>query len=194
MRAFINGLLAVAALTALSSAPAKAANTIAPLVDGAGWSTFYFGSPYNYPDFQDINGTTIDFTFTLTQTDVLRVTDGYNDGDEFEVAIFNTATGFDVKPTSSGVFDGTNVLDCWSCAFFDPNYSSLYSHAEFILGPGTYNVSGAVTYSPFGSGEGAIELGAVPEPATWAMMLAGFGGLGLAMRRARRKALASATA
>jgi hypothetical protein len=33
---------------------------------------------------------------------------------------------------------------------------------------------------------------AVPEPATWAMMLAGFGGLGVAMRRSRRKLAATA--
>jgi hypothetical protein len=29
--------------------------------------------------------------------------------------------------------------------------------------------------------------GAVPEPATWAMMLVGFGGIGMAMRRSRRR-------
>ena len=33
---------------------------------------------------------------------------------------------------------------------------------------------------------------AVPEPATWAVMLAGFGGLGVAMRRSRRKLAATA--
>jgi hypothetical protein len=32
--------------------------------------------------------------------------------------------------------------------------------------------------------------GAVPEPATWAMMLLGFGGIGTAMRRGRKPALA----
>jgi hypothetical protein len=32
-----------------------------------------------------------------------------------------------------------------------------------------------------------ITISAVPEPATWAMLLTGFGGIGLMMRRARRK-------
>jgi len=33
-------------------------------------------------------------------------------------------------------------------------------------------------------------VGAVPEPATWAMMLLGFGAVGFAMRRRQRPALA----
>jgi len=33
---------------------------------------------------------------------------------------------------------------------------------------------------------GSINAPAVPEPATWAMMILGFGGIGMAMRRARR--------
>jgi len=35
-----------------------------------------------------------------------------------------------------------------------------------------------------------LAIGAVPEPATWALMLLGFGGIGLAMRRRRKPALA----
>jgi PEP-CTERM motif len=37
-----------------------------------------------------------------------------------------------------------------------------------------------------------VGTGAVPEPATWAMMLVGFGGLGVAMRTKRRQAIAAA--
>ncbi|MCY7279726.1 MAG: cistern family PEP-CTERM protein [Sphingomonas bacterium] len=42
-----------------------------------------------------------------------------------------------------------------------------------------------------GSGVG-ISVNAVPEPATWAMMLLGFGAVGVAMRRRRRVALQAA--
>jgi len=37
---------------------------------------------------------------------------------------------------------------------------------------------------------GALPAGAVPEPATWAMMLLGFGGIGFAMRRTGKRKLA----
>jgi hypothetical protein len=37
-----------------------------------------------------------------------------------------------------------------------------------------------------GTGNNGGTGGAVPEPSTWAMMLLGFGGMGVAMRRRRR--------
>lgn len=42
------------------------------------------------------------------------------------------------------------------------------------------------TSSPGGSYTGNVTAAAVPEPATWAMMLAGFGAIGFAMRRRRQ--------
>jgi hypothetical protein len=78
------------------------------------------------------------------------------------------------------------------------------------LTPGSYvaSVSGIVAYSSLfcdfsgchqllngGSGPGSLNFTAfesitvsVPEPATWAMMLLGFAGLGFALRHSRRKA------
>jgi hypothetical protein len=40
------------------------------------------------------------------------------------------------------------------------------------------------------SGNASFYQAAVPEPATWALMLIGFGGIGMAMRRRRRPVLA----
>lgn len=54
---------------------------------------------------------------------------------------------------------------------------------------GLTSTSGALTLQPDGSFGYPAATGAVPEPATWAMMLGGFGLLGAAMRR--RKAVAA---
>jgi PEP-CTERM motif-containing protein len=186
MRHVFKGLLAAVALTALAGAPAKA-DVIVPLVNGGGWTEFFFGAPGNFPDFQDASGDTEDFTFTLTDPGILRITDGFNDGDQFEVTV-NGVTSL----ASPGIFTGNNILDCWDCVFVYPDISATYSHATYYLGPGSYTVTGDVTVSPFGSGAGAIMLGGpVPEPTTWALMLAGFGGLGAVLRRSRRRALAA---
>jgi hypothetical protein len=49
----------------------------------------------------------------------------------------------------------------------------------------SYSVAGGDTYGP--ARLGAIAVGsAVPEPATWAMMLFGFGAVGFSMRRSRK--------
>lgn len=68
---------------------------------------------------------------------------------------------------------------------------------------GTFNVIDPLTFAsiPDGASAGSSQFafgmaiapsatGAVPEPATWAMMLMGFAGIGVSMRRRRRTALA----
>ena len=185
MRKIVTGLLAAAALTAVASGPARADVDVA-LTDGASWTTFFFADDGSA--FQDLDGNTLDFTFTLTSAALLRVTDGYDDGDQFSVTINGVTSA-----TSPGVFDGTYIGTAWNQPFSDPATGALFSHATYDLGPGTYVVTGIVTQSPFFSGAGAIQLGGVvPEPATWAMMLVGFGGLGAVLRRARRTTAALA--
>jgi hypothetical protein len=84
---------------------------------------------------------------------------------------------------------------------FDLTLASSYNPAFVTLQGGT--VAGAElaletallageTYinihtSTFPGGEIRGFLGAVPEPATWAMMLLGFAGLGFAFHKSRRK-------
>jgi hypothetical protein len=70
---------------------------------------------------------------------------------------------------------------------------------QFVLGPGNYLLKVMSTGIDEVAGQGnakfSVELQgtAVPEPATWGVMLMGFGAIGAAMRGARRKqALAAA--
>jgi len=59
------------------------------------------------------------------------------------------------------------------------------------LGIGSYTLSFSGTTSGGGGEAGTLSFfTAVPEPGTWALMLLGFGGIGMAMRRRRRPALA----
>lgn len=81
---------------------------------------------------------------------------------------------------------GTDILDDMSVA---ANGSSGFSTP---LGPGTYSIW-LQEISPGGSVPFGLEflVAQVPEPASWAMMLTGFGFIGLTFRRRRRFAKAS---
>ena len=64
-----------------------------------------------------------------------------------------------------------------------------------ILVAGNYTTSFTFASGPAPAGDVVIDrvyvaaAGAVPEPATWAMMLVGFGGMGYVMRRNRKAAV-----
>ena len=73
-------------------------------------------------------------------------------------------------------------------------YDTLSSSVETTLGQSytlRYSLSSSSAQSAGGTGlrvsVGAIPVAGVPEPATWAMMLLGFGGIGFLMRRRRRE-------
>ena len=67
-------------------------------------------------------------------------------------------------------------------------YNLRYSYTS-LPGPGH---AGFQTTGDEGWGVTALSVTAVPEPATWAMMLIGFGGLGAALRMNRRRTFATA--
>lgn len=108
--------------------------------------------------------------------------------------------GFDNKViTTAGT--GPYSLDNGGIAFYatNPSYYSETSptpslSAFNIYGNGgsSYTLSTTASYdvnSPF---DGTLSITAVPEPATWAMMLFGFFGIGFMMRSAGRKSAAVA--
>jgi PEP-CTERM motif len=78
-----------------------------------------------------------------------------------------------------------------SSAFYDANDNFLYAGLDALngVGPGTTFVGQHGPAAPFGmSGLAFLGVtGAVPEPASWALMMTGFGLVGYSMRRARRQ-------
>lgn len=175
---------ATVALGALS-APAYAADNIS----AGTWYTFGFsgtgsalGSGFVAPT--SPNGQiapSAPWTITLSKAATLTVTDLETSGDQFTLYDNGVLLGTTSTPNPYGSYVG----ECVSCALADPNFS----HGTFTLAAGTNVITGTFD-GVIGNGDGAFEVSGVPEPASWALMLLGFGGLGVAMRSRRKSAAA----
>jgi hypothetical protein len=81
------------------------------------------------------------------------------------------------------------------------SFSSITAPTIGSIATGQFSVTSGAEYKLAISGTpnaafvaNITDVSAVPEPAAWALMLAGFGGLGLALRNTRRKNAALAAA
>jgi hypothetical protein len=72
------------------------------------------------------------------------------------------------------------------------NLSAGDTYGFYIFSTDSEQGRGDISVTPFRGGLGEVALAAVPEPATWALMLTGFFGLGLALRRWRAGLAAAA--
>ncbi|MES2289338.1 MAG: PEPxxWA-CTERM sorting domain-containing protein [Pseudomonadota bacterium] len=171
---------------AVFAAIALAANTMptvdahaATLVVGSGWQTFYFGSTGS--SIYAPSGDTT-YTFSLAQAAELQVTDAFSIGDTFRFFNFGTAIG------STGAFNAAGPATSDAATAFA---GSSYSKMSVLLGPGNYSLTGIATASPYGGGGAFIQLArvenAIPEPSTWALMIAGYLLVGGCMRYRGRK-------
>jgi hypothetical protein len=101
----------------------------------------------------------------------------------------NTVLGLTAQITSyydvlNGLFAGTQL----QTSSFTGTGSYEGANYVNVAGPWSETVRYRLNFTGgVGSNfNGTVNLAAVPEPATWALMLLGFGGIGMAMRRQRR--------
>jgi hypothetical protein len=164
---FFRSIITAAALAALTAVPVSAATAVTP---NSGWVTF---------SFNDVGSSFAGeaFTFTLGSGGTLSVTDAFNDGDRFEIFDFGSSLGLTSVPTN-GTFDISNDYDA---ALLDPRFSS----AVFVLGAGSYSITGVTIDSPFGGGGAAlrVDISDVPIPAAGLLLLTGLAGLAGLRRR-----------
>jgi opacity protein-like surface antigen len=164
-------MLAIAAMSAAICASAAQAE---PIILDSGPQVFSFGEA----------GSVFDrtFDFTITQAAQFDITDLYDSGDQFRISI----NGVDQGLTSA------TVIGYSEQNFDNALRSPFFSHASYVLNAGTYRISGIAVASPYRAGGGAARLtstitAVIPEPSTWALMLAGFGMVGYAMRRKKAR-------
>jgi hypothetical protein len=159
-------------------------------VSGSGvFTTGAVGSPFTVTN---VSGTVTDDQGVLAGTGPFLITgvtvvNGYAANDNL---LFVPASG---SPTAFVDFGGIS---------FNTNNAALAVGPQFNLGGGGTNASGTVLNDSandpggfpgtLGSNNISLSVTAVPEPATWAVMLVGFGGLGVAMRSRRKQAAAAA--
>ena len=139
-----------------------------------------------------------------------QVAAGATNTDTFTFTVLGTSTLFSGQLSNTGISSGpgnlnfTNILldgvsglfslvtmpgsaETWACCTPNGNGSVLLGTGQHTL---TYTVTNTSNVLGTYSGNFNFAVAPVPEPATWAMMLLGFAGIGFAMRRSRKPVLA----
>ena len=133
---------------------------------------------------------------------------GYDDGTRFPLT-YDGQVGFwtDIGPSDSKTFWGTAECSPLGCGDDGQADGIAYFGPEGFLGtgmatidcfcsisPNFYGAGGVSGFSSYVYGTITYSFSAAPEPASWALMLGGFGLVGNALRNRRKAAIAYAKA
>jgi len=187
-----SALLALVTVSALAAVP-TASNAAVLLLQNTGWQ-YGQDSAKNTPQ----DNAPIYFKITESQGGVFSFTDGFLAGDTFKITQYGNTTATPPKTgtylstfatyylTSDGTPSGTPFVNNFgpAASYFASDWTSnKFSHFQALLDAGSYSIVVTNTANVgYPSGFG-FRLDVVPEPATWMMMLFGFGIAGFALRR-----------
>jgi len=174
MRAIRSAFATAAVAAALSAFSPLAAQAVTLPTDGS-WSEFDFDQTGSA--LYDLSSLDTSFTFTLTGNSVLRVVDAGFSGDRFDLFVNGQHLGLTSAPTAQAA--GANPVFDAAALWQDTHFSK----GSWLLGAGTYTLTGHAVLSPYEGGFGYLSVTAVPEPETFALLLAGLGLVGVASRR-----------
>ncbi|MEP3226766.1 MAG: PEPxxWA-CTERM sorting domain-containing protein [Parasphingorhabdus sp.] len=200
-------LFAGSAIALLSAVPAQAAEVIFTdrtafdAATGAGltfesFETEQSGATVNYPGFSVTESNGFDF---ITHTSInsfftSATSDGANsiwfddNGSSLATFVFDApinAFGFDVAAAAAGTMTfsggaaGSFALGADTPTFFGLISDTAFTTLQFDMSGGPEVGFDALSF-------GIANVAAVPEPATWAFMIFGFGAIGGALRRNRK--------
>ena len=186
MRKLVLGFLGAAALTIGTGANAAITIDAGTTVSFSGPSTSDGGTNFSigYND----SGVSNPFNELLVFTNTLAGT--------YSVSLTSAAVGRNdvdfsaVYLTGGSIVGQLDIPESWASS--DP--LEIFGLVGFNLGAGTYTLHLEGTSRGQGAFGGNVAFTAVPEPATWGMMLLGFGAVGFAMRRRRYRLIATAAA
>jgi hypothetical protein len=170
----VKRLLIIAALFAATSAPASAQLT-------SDLTTIYAGQ-------------SITFNYTIPPGSIAPPSqvsgNGYTETTyvRFVATTFFSGDGQDLVSGGLGTFTGPITFTYLTPGDYAASVIvQVYYGTTFCFTGGCEDIPPTIG-SVFGGSEDVSVLAAVPEPSTWAMMLLGFCGLGLAIRQSQRKA------